>query len=84
MVNAGEALFTPSKSRNNYVLRVVLVGVLALGTITPLFEIISRYQTPYNGLRSPCIATTCESDLTSLGLRNYNWTETPAGVLRNP
>ena len=84
MVNAGEALFTPSKSRNNYVLRVVLVGVLALGTITPLFEIISRYQTPNNGLRSPCIATTCESDLTSLGLRNYNWTETPAGVLRNP
>jgi hypothetical protein len=84
MVNAGEALITPSKSRKNHVLRIALVGVLAFGTITPLFEMISRYQTPYNGLRSPCIAATCESDLTSLGLRNYNWTETPAGVLRNP
>jgi hypothetical protein len=84
MVNAGEALITPSKSRKNHVLRIALVGVLAFGTITPLFEMISRYQTPYNGLRPPCIEGTCESDLTSLGLRNYNWTETPAGVLRNP
>ncbi len=84
MVNAGEALITPSKLKNNHVLRIALVGVLALGAITPLFEIISRHQSPYNGLRSPCIDSTCESDLTSLGLRNYNWTKTPSGVLRNP
>jgi hypothetical protein len=84
MVNAGEALITPSKSLKNHTLRITLLCVVALGTITPLFEIISRYQTPYNGLRSPCIEVKCDSDLTSSGLRNYNWTETPAGVLRNP
>ena len=84
MVNAGEALITPSKSMKIHAIRIGLVCILAFGMITPLFEMISRYQTPYTGLQSPCIETTCESDLTSLGLRNYNWTETPAGVLRNP
>ena len=84
MVNAGEALITPSKSLKNHALRITLLCVVALGTITPLFEMISRYQTPYNELRSPCIDATCESDLTSPSLRNYNWTETPAAVLRNP
>jgi hypothetical protein len=84
LVNAGEALITPSKLRSNHVFRIALIGVLALGAITPLFEMISRYQTPYNGLLAPCIETKCESDLTSLGLRNYNWTESPASVLNNP
>jgi hypothetical protein len=84
MVNAGEALITPSKSLKNHALRITLLCVVALGTITPLFEMISRYQTPYNELRSPCIDATCASDLTSPSLRNYNWTETPAAVLRNP
>jgi hypothetical protein len=84
MVNAGEALITPSRSRRIHAQRIVLACILVFGMITPLFEMISRYQTPYTGLQSPCIETTCESDLTSLGLRNYNWTETPADVLRNP
>ncbi len=84
MVNAGEALITPSKSMKNHGLRIALVCILAIGTITPSIEIISRYQTPYNGLQSPCIEAICESDLTSLRLRNYNWTETPAGVIRDP
>lgn len=84
MVNAAEALITPSKSMKIHALRIALVCILAFGMITPLFEMISRYQTPYAGLHSPCIETTCESDLTSLGLRNYNWTETPSGVIRNP
>lgn len=84
LVNAGEALITPSKLRSNHVFRIALIGVLALGAITPLFEMISRYQTPYNGLLAPCIEIKCESDLTSLGLRNYNWTESPASVLNNP
>lgn len=84
MVNAGEALITPSKSMKNYGLRIALVCILAIGTITPLFEITSRYQTPYDGLRSPCIEAICDSSLTNIVVRNYNWTETPAGVLRNP
>jgi hypothetical protein len=84
MVNAGEALISPSKSMKNHALRISLGCILAIGSITPLFEIISRHQTPYNGLQSPCLEGTCESDLTSLGLRSYNWTAAPVGVLRNP
>ncbi len=84
MVNAGEALITPSRSRRIHTQRIILVCILVFGMITPLFEMISRYQTPHTGLQSPCIETTCESDFTSLELRNYNWSETPAGVLRNP
>ena len=84
MVNAGEALITTSKSMKIHALRIALACILAFGMITPLFEIISRLQAPFNGLQSPCLDGTCESDLTSLGLRNYNWTEAPIGVLRNP
>jgi hypothetical protein len=74
-VNACEALFTTSKRRSQRILRVALVGVLAIGTITPLFEFITRYQTPFTSLSTPCIDTGCDSDLTSNELRNYNWTE---------
>ena len=74
-VNACEALFTNFKRQSQRILRVALVGVLAIGTITPLFEFITRYQTPFTSLSTPCIDTGCDSDLTSNELRNYNWTE---------
>lgn len=74
-INACESLFTTSKRRSQRILRVALVGVLAIGTITPLFEFITRYQTPFTSLSTPCIDTGCDSDLTSNELRNYNWTE---------
>jgi hypothetical protein len=74
-VNACEALFTNFKRQSQRIFRVALVGVLAIGTITPLFEFITRYQTPFTSLSTPCIDTGCDSDLTSNELRNYNWTE---------
>ena len=81
-VNACEALFIKSEHKWDRLLQLFLVGVLALGAITPLFEFVTRRQTPYTSLRSPCIDSGCESDLTSVGLRNYNWTELPPFFLR--
>jgi hypothetical protein len=81
-VNACEALFTTTRRKSQRNTQIAMVGVLALGAITPLFEFISRYQTPFTSLQSPCIDTGCESDLTSLGLRNYNWTEQQSIFMR--
>jgi len=81
-VNACEALFTTTRRKSQRITQIAMVGVLALGAITPLFEFISRYQTPFTSLQSPCIDTGCESDLTSLGLRNYNWTEQQSIFMR--
>jgi len=82
LVNACEALFTTPKRRSHRLVQMALVGVLALGAITPLFEFVTRYQTPFTSLRSPCIDTGCDSDLTSSKLRNYNWTDQGAIFLR--
>ena len=81
-VNACEALFSNTKQKTHRVAQLALVGVFAFGAITPLFEFVTRYQTPFSSLRAPCIDTGCASDLTSLGLRNYNWTEKPTIFLR--
>jgi hypothetical protein len=81
-VNACEALFTIPIRKSHRVLQLALVAILAIGAVTPLFEFVTRYQTPFTSLRSPCIDTGCESDLTSLGLRNYNWTEQPPIFMR--
>lgn len=81
-INACEALFSKTKQKSHRVAQIALVGVFVLGAITPLFEFVTRYQTPFSSLRAPCIDTGCASDLTSLGLRNYNWTETPTIFLR--
>jgi hypothetical protein len=82
LVNACEAIFRTPKRRSHQIARLVLVGVVAIGAITPLFEFVTRYQTPFTTLRAPCIDTGCDSDLTSDGLRNYNWTEHQAIFLR--
>jgi hypothetical protein len=82
LVNACEAIFRTPERRSHRIARLALVGVLAIGAITPLFELITRYQTPFTTLRAPCIDTGCDSDLTSDGLRNYNWTEHQAIFLR--
>lgn len=74
-VNTCEALLVVTKNWSTRLAKIALVGVLTVGTITPLFEFLTRLQTPFTPLRSPCIDSGCESDLTSNGLRNYNWTE---------
>jgi hypothetical protein len=81
-INACEALFTRPHRKSLRLSQVALAGVLTLGAITPLFEFVTRYQTPFTSLQSPCIDSGCESDLTSVGLRNYNWTEAPPLFLR--
>ena len=75
LVNACEALFTTPKRGFHRLVHLSLVGVLAVGAITPLFELVTRYQTPFTSLLSPCIDTGCDSSLTSLWWRNYYWTE---------
>jgi hypothetical protein len=74
-VNACEALFIRSHRKSLRCVQIALAGVLVIGAITPLFEFITRYQTPFTSLSTPCIDTGCDSDLTSNELRNYNWTE---------
>ena len=81
-VNACEALFIRPHRKSLRFVQIALAGVLVIGAITPLFEFVTRRQTPYTSLRSPCIDSGCESDLTSVGLRNYNWTELPPFFLR--
>lgn len=81
-VNACEALFIRPHRKSLLYVQIALAGVLVIGAITPLFEFVTRYQTPYTSLRSPCIDSGCESDLTSVGLRNYNWTELPPFFVR--
>ena len=74
LVNACDALFTAPKRGLHQLVHIALVGVLAVGAITPLFEFVTRYQTPFTSLQSPCIDTGCDSSLISLELRNYTWT----------
>ena len=81
-VNACEALFIRPHRKSLRFVQIALAGVLVIGAITPLFEFVTRRQTPYTSLRSPCIDSGCESDLTSVGLRNYNWTELPPFFVR--
>jgi hypothetical protein len=81
-INACEALFTLPHRKSLRFIQVALAGVLTIGAITPLFEFVTRYQTPFTSLQSPCIDSGCESDLTSVGLRNYNWTEAPPLFVR--
>ena len=81
-INACEALFICPHRKSLRCVQIVLAGVFVIGAITPLFEFVTRQQTPYTSLRSPCIDSGCESDLTSVGLRNYNWTELPPFFLR--
>lgn len=76
-INACEALFVRPQRKSLRFVQIFLAGVFVLGAITPLFEFVTRHQTPYTSLRSPCIDSGCVSDLTSVGLRNYNWTEQP-------
>jgi hypothetical protein len=80
--NACEALFTATCRKSQRFAQIAIVGVLALGAITPLYEFVTRYQTPFVSLQSPCIDTRCESNLTSIGLRNYNWTEQQSIFMR--
>jgi hypothetical protein len=82
LVNACEAIFTTPKRGSHRLVQMALVGVLTLGAITPLFEFVTRYQTPFTSLQSPCIDTGCGSDLTSSRLRNYNWTDQGVIFLR--
>lgn len=82
LVNACDALFTAPKRGLHQLVHIALAGVLAVGTITPLFEFVTRYQTPFTSLHSPCIDTGCDSSLISLELRNYTWTEQPAIFLQ--
>jgi hypothetical protein len=81
-INACEALFFRPHRNSLRFVQIALAGVFVIGAITPLFEFVTRYQTPFTSLRSPCIDSGCESDLTSLGLRSYNWTESPPIFLR--
>jgi hypothetical protein len=81
-INACEALFIRPHRKSLRFVQIALAGVLVIGAITPLFEFVTRHQTPYTSLRSPCIDSGCESDLTSVGLRNYNWTEAAPFFLR--
>ena len=81
-INACEALLIRPHRKSLRFAQIALVGVFLIGAITPLFEFVTRQQTPYTSLRSPCIDSGCESDLTSVGLRNYNWTELPPFFLR--
>jgi len=81
-INACEALFTRPRRKSLRFVQIALAGVLLIGAITPLFEFVTRHQTPYTSLRSPCIDSGCESDLTSVWLRNYNWTEAAPFFLR--
>ena len=81
-INACEALFIRPQRMSLRFVQIALAGVFVIGAITPLFEFVTRHQTPYTSLRSPCIDSGCESDLTSVGLRNYNWTEQPSFFIR--
>ena len=81
-INACEALLIRPHRKSLRLMQLALAGVFVIGAITPLFEFVTRRQTPYTSLRSPCIDSGCESDLTSVGLRNYNWTEQPPFFLR--
>lgn len=81
-INACEALFIRPQRLSLRFVQIALAGVFVIGAITPLFEFVTRHQTPYTSLRSPCIDSGCESDLTSVGLRNYNWTEQPPFFMR--
>ena len=81
-INACEALLIRPHRKSLRLMQIALAGVFVIGAITPLFEFVTRRQTPYTSLRSPCIDSGCESDLTSVGLRNYNWTEQPPFFLR--
>ena len=81
-INACEALFIRPHRKSLRFVQIAIACVFVIGAITPLFEFVTRYQTPFTSLRSPCIDIGCESDLTSLGLRNYNWTELPPIFLR--
>ena len=81
-INACEALFIRPHRKSLRFVQIAIACVFVIGAITPLFEFVTRYQTPFTSLRSPCIDSGCESDLTSLGLRNYNWTELPPIFLR--
>ena len=81
-INACEALLIRPHRKSLRLMQIALAGVFVIGAITPLFEFVTRRQTPYTSLRSPCIDSGCESDLTSVGLRNYNWTELPPFFLR--
>lgn len=74
-VNACEALFTTPQQKSQLMAQIAMVCVFAIGAITPLFEFVTRYQTPFTSLAPPCIDSGCSSDLTSIDLRNYNWTE---------
>jgi hypothetical protein len=76
-INACEALFIHPQRKSRRFVQIALAVVFVIGAITPLFEFFTRYQTPFTSLLSPCIESGCESDLTSVGLRNYNWTEVP-------
>ena len=81
-INACEALLIRPHRKSLRFVQIALAGVFVIGAITPLFEFVTRYQTPFTSLRSPCIDSGCESDLTSVGLRNYNWTEIPPFFMR--
>jgi len=83
-LEVSRAVLSRHRATSGQFARVALTGLLMIGSVTAIFEFVTRARTQPAGLIAPCIDSGCLSDLTSDSLRSYNWTRARPILIREP
>ena len=73
MLLVTRGLLQKSKHATSNFIRIGLLGMLVLGSVTPLYEFFSRFDADYKSLETPCIDSGCGSQVAGNEIRDFYW-----------